>query len=163
MGLSRDGIAGLVLLALSLALLADSFNLPYLPLVPVGPGFYPRIVLVFMAAASALLLAQDWLRRGAALKAAEAAAGEAEPRRRYELVAAIFAVVAVYAWLLPYLGFRVSTALFVGAMQWALERPATLRQWAVLAGVALGTVVVTYFVFETYLLVLLPRGSLTGW
>ena len=59
MSIGRDGIAGLVLLAISLVLLVQSFQLPSLPIVPVGPGFYPAIVLSFMAAASALLVVQD--------------------------------------------------------------------------------------------------------
>ena len=62
MSLGRDGIAGLVLLAISLALLVQSLSLPYLPIVPVGPGFYPRIVLSFMALASLSLVLQDWLK-----------------------------------------------------------------------------------------------------
>ena len=61
MSIGRDGIAGLVLLAISLVLLVQSFQLPSLPIVPVGPGFYPAIVLSFMAAASALLVVQDVL------------------------------------------------------------------------------------------------------
>jgi putative tricarboxylic transport membrane protein len=39
MSIGRDGIAGLVLLAISLVLLVKSFQLPSLPIVPVGPGF----------------------------------------------------------------------------------------------------------------------------
>jgi putative tricarboxylic transport membrane protein len=59
MSLGRDGVVGLILLAISLALLVQAFQLPRLPIVPVGPGFYPGIVLVFMAAMSALLVVQD--------------------------------------------------------------------------------------------------------
>ena len=36
------------------------------------------------------------------------------------------------------------------------------RRWIVVLAVALVTTVVTYFVFERYLLVLLPRGRWTG-
>ena len=50
MRLGRDGIAGLIGLAVSLALLPQALNLPKLPIVPVGPGFYPTIVLVFLGA-----------------------------------------------------------------------------------------------------------------
>ena len=32
-----------------------------------------------------------------------------------------------------------------------------------LAGIAIATSALTYLVFETYLLVLLPRGAWTGW
>ena len=73
-----------------------------------------------------------------------------------------FAIVGAYVVLLPLVGFRVATVLFVGALQAALDRPRTARQWAVLAAIALGTAVVSYFVFERYLLVLLPRGAWTG-
>jgi putative tricarboxylic transport membrane protein len=55
MRLGRDSFAGLIFLSVSLALLVQSFGLPHLPLVPVGPGFYPRIVLIFMAVTSAAL------------------------------------------------------------------------------------------------------------
>jgi hypothetical protein len=52
--------------------------------------------------------------------------------------------------------------LFVAALQAGLDPPRTTRQWAVLAAIALGTAAVSYFVFERYLLVLLPRGTWTG-
>jgi hypothetical protein len=158
MSIGRDGIAGLVLLAISLVLLVKSFQLPSLPIVPVGPGFYPAIVLSFMAAASALLVVQDVIKHRVP---AEAAVSDA-PRRNYRLVVIAFAIVGAYVALLPLLGFRVATVLFVGALQAALDRPKSARQWAVLAAIALGTAAVSYFVFERYLLVLLPRGAWTG-
>lgn len=158
MSIGRDGITGLILLAISLVLLVQSFQLPSLPIVPVGPGFYPAIVLSFMAAASALLVLQDLLSRRA-----PAAAGAPEsPRRNYRLVVIAFAIVGFYVALLPLLGFRVATVLFVGALQAALGRPRTARQWGALAAIALGTAAVSYFIFERYLLVLLPRGAWTG-
>ena len=83
MRLGRDGIAGLIGLAVSLALLPFAFGLPKLPIVPIGPGFYPTIVLVFMAAMSALLVLQDV--RGAARsrrRTRQAEAGGARARLR---------------------------------------------------------------------------------
>jgi len=157
MSIGRDGIAGLVLLAISLVLLVQSFKLPSLPIVPVGPGFYPAIVLSFMAAASALLVAQDLMKRAPVV-----AEDGAAPRRDYRLVVIAFAIVAAYVVLLPLIGFRLSTVLFVGVLQAALGRPQTARDWAVLVAIALGTAAATYIVFERYLLVLLPRGTWTG-
>ena len=158
MSIGRDGITGLILLAVSLVLLVQSFQLPSLPIVPIGPGFYPAIVLSFMAGASALLVAQDLLRQPAG-----APAGATEPpRRNYRLVVIAFAVVGAYVVLLPLIGFRLATVLFVATLQAALGRPRTARGWAVLAAIALGTAAVSYFVFERYLLVLLPRGAWTG-
>ncbi|KRQ94425.1 hypothetical protein CQ12_32850 [Bradyrhizobium jicamae] len=156
MSIGRDGITGLILLAVSLFLLVKSFQLPSLPIVPVGPGFYPAIVLSLMAAASALLVLQDLLKRRTPAGASDA------PRRNYRLVVIAFAIVGAYVALLPFLGFRIATVLFVGALQAALDRPRTVRQWVVLATIALGTAVMSYFIFERYLLVLLPRGAWTG-
>lgn len=162
MRLGRDGIAGLVLLGLSLVLLAASINLPQLPLVPIGPGFYPRIVLSILAGASIVLIVQDVLRaRAAPVTTAPAAAGPvgiAVPVR----VAAAFAIVGAYALLMPLLGFRIATVLFVAALQAVLELPRGAKQLVVLALIALATSAVTYVVFERYLLVLLPRGAWTG-
>src|SRR6187431_3286708 len=101
MSIGRDGITGLVLLAISLVLLVQSFQLPSLPIVPVGPGFYPSIVLCFMAAASALLVLQDLMRRAPVTANARGA-----PRRNYRLVMIAFAIVGFYVLLLPLLGFR---------------------------------------------------------
>jgi hypothetical protein len=87
----------------------------------------------------------------------------APPRRVYGLVALSFIIVALYLVLLPLLGYRIATVLFVAALQATLEKPTTWRQWAVLAAIAIGTSAVTYLVFERYLSVLLPRGSWTNW
>ncbi|MFG3591123.1 tripartite tricarboxylate transporter TctB family protein [Bradyrhizobium sp. RDI18] len=160
MRLGRDSVAGLIFLAVSLVLLVQSFGLPQLPLVPVGPGFYPRIVLIFMAVTSAALIVQDLLARRA--EPADVPA-PAQPQRAYGLVALAFVIVALYLVVLPLLGYRIATVLFVAALQATLERPTTWRQWAVLAAIAIGTSAVTYLVFERYLTVLLPRGSWTDW
>ncbi len=157
MSIGRDGIAGLVLLVISLVLLVQSFQLPSLPIVPVGPGFYPAIVLSFMAAASALLVVQDVLQQRVRAPADASAA----PRRNYRLVVIAFAIVGGYVALLPLLGFRVATVLFVGTLQAALDRPKSARDWVVLAAIALGTAAVSYVIFERYLMVLLPRGAWT--
>lgn len=161
MRLGRDGIAGLIGLAVSLTLLPSALGLPKLPIVPVGPGFYPTIVLVFLATTSALLLFQDVLAQRRA-GPAEAQADDGPPRA-YGLVAAAFLIVGGYVALIPLLGFRIATVLFVAVFQFVLERPRTLRQWAAQAAIAVGTATVTYLVFQHYLLVLLPRGSWTGW
>ncbi len=157
MSIGRDGVAGLILLAISLVLLVQSFQLPSLPIVPIGPGFYPAIVLSFMAAASALLVAQDLMKRAPVV----VDAGDT-PRRDYRLVVIAFTIVGAYVVLLPLLGYRLATVLFVGVLQAVLGRPQTARDWALLAAIALGTAAVSYFVFERYLLVLLPRGAWTG-
>ncbi len=162
MRLGRDGIAGLIGLAVSLALLPFAFGLPKLPIVPVGPGFYPALVLTFMAIVSGLLVVQDFFVQRRVAPAATIAADD-QPKRDYGLVAAAFAMTGAYIGLMPLLGFRIATALYVGGFQLVLERPATIGQWVRLVALAVGTAGVAYFAFERYLFVLLPRGLWTGW
>ena len=149
--LGRDGIAGLVCLGGSLWFLALTRGLPHPALVPIGPGFYPRILLGILVVLSAALVVSDLLSRR------RAAAAPA----RYRLVLLAFAIFSAYVALMPVLGYRVATFLFVGALQATLEPPRGARWWLVLA-VALATTLVTYYIFERYLSVLLPRGRLTG-
>jgi hypothetical protein len=76
-------------------------------------------------------------------------------------VVVTFLVFAAYVFALPWLGYRLSTLLFVGGLQTALERPRG-RRWALVLAVAVATTLATYYVFDLYLSVLLPRGRLTG-
>ncbi len=151
--ITRDGVAGLVCLAGSLVLLGASQGLPQPALVPIGPAFYPRILFGIMAALSAALVVSDLARRRRR--------APAPPPTQYRLVVLAFAVFTAYVVLLPWLGYRLATFLFVAVTQVALEPPRGRRWWMVLA-VALATTVVTYYVFERYLSVLLPRGHWTG-
>ena len=163
MSLGRDGIAGLVCLAISLVGLYFSFGLPQLPLVPVGPGFYPRIVLTFLAILSVVLIAQDVVAQRAPARPATPQPAARPSRDGYRLVAMVFAVFGLYVAALPALGYRIATALFVAAMQAVLDRPRDARGWAVLAAIAVAASGATYLVFDTYLTVLLPRGTWTNW
>ena len=149
--LGRDGIAGLVCLGGSLWFLALTRGLPQPALVPIGPAFYPRILLGITVGLSAALVVSDLLNRRRAVAAPA----------RYRLVILAFLIFATYVALLPALGYRAATFLFVAALQAVLEPPRGARWWRVLA-VALLTTLVTYYVFERYLSVLLPRGRLTG-
>jgi hypothetical protein len=149
--IGRDGVAGLLGLAGSLVLLAATRGLPQPALVPIGPAFYPRIVLAITALLSAALVASDLLRRQRP-KPAPA---------RYRLVVLTFAIFTAYVFALPWLGYRLSTFAFVAGLQATLEPPRGRRWWRVLT-VAVITAVATYYVFEVYLSVLLPRGRLTG-
>ncbi len=150
--LSRDGIAGLVCLGGSLWFLALTRGLPQPALVPIGPAFYPRIVLTITAVLSAALVVSDLVRRRGVPRPAAV---------RYRLVVMTFVIFGGYVALLPSLGYRVATFLFVGGLQAVLERPRG-RRWGLVLAVALLTSLATYYVFEGYLSVLLPRGRLTG-
>lgn len=156
MRLGRDGLTGLVVLAASLVLYALTLDLKDNPLVPLGPGFYPRIVLGLTAVLAAALVVFDLLGRRRGRPAATAS-----PARNYGLVLAVFAVFGLYVAFLPYLGFRIATLAFVAGLQSTLEPPQGWKGWLAVAVTAIATTAVAYLVFERYLLVLLPRGRWT--
>ena len=158
--MGRDGITGLVVLAASLALFWATLGLEKHPLVPVGPEFYPRLVLGVTAVMAAVLIALDVVAQRRASTLPLDAKPAAEPRN-YGLVLVSFATFAVYVFALPYLGFRVATPVFLVAMQAVLDRPRSSRRWVAAVLLAVATTVVTYYVFEGYLHVLLPRGRWT--
>lgn len=153
MKLSRQGWTGLATLAASLFLFWLTLDLKPNPLVPIGPGFYPRIVLGLTAALAAALVVFDWMAAKAPAPASEA---------NYELVACVFVITGLYVGALPFLGFRICTFLFVGALQATLDPPRGARAWALVGVSALITTVASYVLFERYLQVLLPRGRWTA-
>jgi hypothetical protein len=151
--LSKDGWTGLVVLAASLVFFWLTLELRPNPLVPVGPGFYPRIVLALTAFLSFALVVFDLLDR----KKAAAKSGNLN----YGLVLAAFVIFGLYVGAMPYLGFRIATLAFVAALQATLEPPRGARGWALVGVTALVTTAASYFLFERYLQVLLPRGRWT--
>jgi len=154
---SRDGIAGLAVLAASLVLFALTLDLKDNPLVPVGPGFYPRIVLAITALLSLGLVVSDFLGRKERPKE--------KPRQKlnYPLVAISFGVFALYCVALPALGFRIATFAYVVASNAFLAPPRGAKGWAVTLVLGAATSFITWLVFERELSVLLPRGRWTDW
>lgn len=159
--MGRDAITGLVVLAASLVLFWATLGLQKHPLVPIGPDFYPKLVLGVTAVLAALLVVRDLIARRRA-RTAPPVAPAAAARPNYPLVLAAFGIFAVYVAAIPYLGFRVATLIFLVAMQAALDRPRSARRWIAAGLLAIATTVATYYVFEAYLHVLLPRGRWTG-
>jgi hypothetical protein len=156
--MSRDLTTGLVCLAASLLLFVLTLDLPGPSLlVPIGSGFYPRIVLGITALLSALLVVQALLAGRRAPQRSE----KSGPVPNYALVLWSFAVFGIYVALVPLLGFRVATALFVLALQWLLEPPRGMKAWGIAVAIALITSLATFHLFQDYLSVLLPRGRWT--
>jgi hypothetical protein len=163
--IGRDGWAGLVILAFCAALWWMTFGLRDNPLVPIGPAFYPRIVIGVTAVFAVLVVIGDALARrrsGAARTDAQALAQRAKETPNLVLVLASFAVFGAYVLALPGLGFRIATFLYVTAAAALLARPLGTKRWIAILVLAFLTAAITYFVFERYLLVLLPRGRWTG-
>jgi hypothetical protein len=151
--LSRDGWSGLAVLAASLLLFGLTLGLKDNPLVPIGPGYYPRIVLGITAIFAFSVFVIDLLDK-------TKQTGKRE-KLNYGMVVSMFAVFGLYCGALPVLGFRISTLLYIAATNALLDFPKNPKGWARVAAVSIITTVVVYYVFERYLTVLLPRGRWT--
>lgn len=156
MKLTRDGWGGIAVFAFSAVLFGMTLSIPDNPLVPLGPGFYPRIVLALSGALGLWMLAGDVLARRAAAPAAPG------PRLNYWAVVAHFAVFGLYVGALPYLGFRLTTFAYVCAANAMMDPPRGAKGWARVLVLGLATAGLTWLVFEKNLSVLMPRGRWTG-
>ena len=126
------------------------------PFIPIGPSFYPRVVLVLLAGLAVWLIVEDTLKRRAPAKAAKKPAG---PPPNYRRVLIGFLVFLGYVACLDLIGYMASTFLFVLGLSWAIG-PRNMREMPKLVVVAAGTALATYVIFERYLYVFLPRGLL---
>ncbi|HWP60063.1 MAG TPA: tripartite tricarboxylate transporter TctB family protein [Candidatus Acidoferrales bacterium] len=152
--MSRDGWIGVGLLLFCGWLYLSLGQIPANPLVPIGPDFYPRVLLLLLIGLSLALVLEGLFAKR--LPRERAAPGSW--LREYQAVWLSFSLFFLYVVLLPRLGFLFSTILFVAALQWILGE----RTWRRLPGsllTGIGTAVATYLVFEKYLYVLLPRAS----
>jgi len=154
--MGRDGWIGLGLLGFSGWLYSNLGKIPANPLVPIGPAFYPRFLLLLIILLSLILILQCLLVYGRGKKREEIAFRLW--LKNYQPTLLSFFIFGLYVLLLPKLGFLLSTMLFVTALQWFLGPPLWQRlPRSALLG--LGTSFIAYLVFELYLRVLLPRGS----
>jgi len=113
---------------------------------------FPRAVIIALAVSSAALLVKSWTGRGS---------GEAVDVRGIQTVALAAALMVVWVFLIPYLGFYVSSVLaclfMMVLVDGAARKPRTLI--TSLAIVAL-EVAAFYIVFAKLLVVPLPKGIL---
>ena len=143
------------MLAASLLLFWLTLDLKGNPMVPIGPGFYPRIVLGLTALLSAGLLILDLLSK----KKTEL---ERKAPSNYGAVALHFVVFGLYVAALPALGFRIATFAYVAAANALMDPPRRTKGWLRVALLAFLAALATWLVFERELSVLLPRGRWTG-
>ena len=141
-----------LILALAVAYEAMALWMPQGSLKFPGPGYYPKLVGVFLIAASLGCLIQALLVRRP-VRTAEAK-GESALRRVSGKTVALFGLLLGYGALLKPLGFPIAMCLFL----LAAIRVFGYRRWAVTLFIATGLTVVSYLTFVTWLKVPLPLG-----
>lgn len=147
----RDFWIGLGLLGFCALLYQQAGVIPVPPFVPLGPAFYPRVLLMLLAALAVWLIVESVVTTPTVSPAAV--------RLNYRLVAACFGMLAMYIAGISVIGYFPATFLFVLGLAWCMS-PRRARELPKLVMVAGGTTVGVYLVFERYLRLLLPRGWL---
>jgi len=154
--MSRDTGIGIGLLAFCGLLYWQAGLVSVPPFVPIGPSFYPRVILILMAGLAVWLVAEDLLKRRAPARQAQKAAG---PPLNYRRVLLAFIIFFGYVTCLSLIGYLTATFLFVLGLCWSIG-PRDVREIPKLIAIAIGTALATYMIFEKYLYVFLPRGML---
>jgi hypothetical protein len=117
-----------------------------------GPraGFFPFYIGLFIVASSAINL---W--NGLREDNDELFAEWGQLRQ----VMSVVVPTAIYVGVMPFTGLYVASIVFIGwFMRWLGK-----YRWPVVLAVALGMPIVTYFIFERWFLVPLPKGPVEEW
>lgn len=119
-----------------------------------GAGFFPFYIGLIIIISCIVNLSRVFL----APDDGEVFAGWHQLRK----VASVVAPTAVYVFAIPYIGIYVCSAVLIGFfMRWLGRYP-----WTIIVPIAVGVPVLTFFVFELWFLVPLPKGPLEnmlGW
>jgi len=142
--LTRDRVAGFVLLLFAIAVMWEDRSFPLGSLHKPGPGYMPMVLGVILAGMAILVM---WTGgRSPSLRSLN------WPERRHAL--AILGGCVFTALALERIGYRLTMIVLVGFLLWVVERKRPTVVLAAAIGLALGT----FYVFGTLLQVPLPLG-----
>jgi putative tricarboxylic transport membrane protein len=144
---SRDVVVAALGLALGAAAIFESAKLPLGTVRNPGQGFFPWWTSVVIVLLALVLLAQALTSRRSINPQAPG---------RIAKVTALLLILAVYTFLLDFLGYLICTFLLVLFMLRATDP----HRWPVALSTALLTAVGSYVVFAVWLSIPLPRGLL---
>ena len=117
-----------------------------------GPksGFFPFWLAVLMVGACALILLQAFRARSSA---------PFVTRQQLDPVLKVLVPAVAAVLLMQFVGLYVAAALYLGFYMRLVGRHA----WVLVVGLAVLVPIVTFFVFETWFLVPMPKGPLEAW
>lgn len=120
-----------------------------------GPGAWPRAMLVAMAAFTALWIARDFWAMGRTHRPSTLRIPQEEGHYHFGKALVGLVLIVAYGWLLPILGFALATTLFIAT--WCLF--SGMRNLVVIVPVTLIGTVALLWLFMGLALMPLPRGA----
>jgi len=161
----KNIITGVVLFLFSIAALAASLNIRELKgfgVPPLSGSFVPRLWAVILGLLSLSLFLRGLRERKAYLKAGKItpfAFNFSEFLDKNREIILTFVTIAVYIALIGYIGFIITTALFLFAQIMILS-PVGKRNYLVAGIISVVTPILLGWFFVVFLKMLLPRGIL---
>jgi len=160
--MGRDAVIGLIVVVMSVLLLFNTIGIPTPPIVPLGPAFYPRMLLALLLVMGMILFILDIFKRKPSGKRKgdkEKALKDEGWLIKYKKVIWGFTVFGLYILFIPIIGFYSSTAVVLVILQAILGYRGP-RQLPLFLIVSIITTVCIYLIFEKYLMVVFPKGHL---
>jgi hypothetical protein len=168
--MKSDKVVGIILIAFSIFMYIQADQLPPAMFGTLGAGFVPKILFIILAACGAVLSIQSLIRErksnasGADLQPEDARPAEPGGNIRefikyYRYVFFGFVAFLAYVVLMYYLGYPISTLIFMPVFMWVLG-PRNKKAALVTVLTTLGVTFVIYYSFLKLLKVFLPEGSL---
>jgi len=160
--MGRDAVIGLIVVVMSVLLLFNTMGIPTPPIVPLGPAFYPRMLLALLLVMGMILFILDIFKRKPSGKRKgdkEKALKDEGWLIKYKKVIWGFTVFGLYILFIPIIGFYSSTAVVLVILQAILGYRGP-RQLPLFLIVSIITTVCIYLIFEKYLMVVFPKGHL---
>ena len=158
--MKRDSALGLILIAFSGLMYYQASQLPPAMFGTLGADVFPKILFVLLALAGLSLFIQGMTRKTAA---AETAGADQKDRPQgigfYRNVIIGFGSFMGYVILMGYLGYVISTLIFLPVLMWTLG-PKTKKSALTIVLVTLGLTYGMQYGFAHILKVFLPEGSL---
>lgn len=159
----RDVQAGIVLLFVSVIMFSATLSFKKLTTSLVGPAFMPQVIAGLIALMSIAIIVQGVksVKASRAEKSSTDAVVEEKPKEEvtYRPVILTFVLMAVYVAVMPFVGFLITTAVYMFIQMMILsDKPE--RKWLLFVVVSLVASATIYYVFRNVFYVMLPSGFL---
>lgn len=148
-------IAGIIFLLLSIVIFIQTTQLPESQYDPLGPAGFPKLIVVFMGILAAALIikkirTQDFDKIEFNLK---------KLFKDYKLIFISLFNFFLYILLMRFIGFRISTFLFVFLTQVMIgPEEKSGKTYFIMTSIALFISLGAYYFFQSYLSVIFPPG-----
>ena len=160
--MKQDRVIGLILVAFSGLMYYQASQLPPAMFGTLGADVFPKILFVLLALAGVILFIQGMTKKATPGKPVQGAASDSKAQPRgvafYRNVIIGFASFMGYVILMDYLGYVISTLIFLPVLMWILG-PKTKKSAVTIVLVTLGLTYGMQYGFANILKVFLPEGS----